>query len=104
MMRWLEEFELTHVDFMRCLKSFHKMHEIWLSLASGFPSSHSAAAFARRQSHIYLDLHKQALTWFTGSADPRFLHITEENIIEVIQEFRKTELGWLESYRSRPSD
>lgn len=97
MQRWLEEFEVKHVDFMRAIKSFNTMHEIWKSLASNADHAGSAA-FARKQSFLYDDLSNSMKEWFLKTAEPRFLHINEENIVETIQSFRNEELGWLYSF------
>lgn len=103
MERWLEEFELKHVEFMRCIKYFHTFSAIWNSLASN-SSMPGMAAFSRRQSSLYWNLHSSAKEWFSKSAEPRFLAITEENLIRTILSFRQQELGWLTKYARLPLD
>lgn len=97
MQRWLEEFELKHLDFIRAIKSHYKMYEVWTALSKKTTDAGSAA-FARRQSFVYYDLHVQTKEWFLKTAEPRFLNITEETIVETIQQFRADELGWLAKY------
>lgn len=96
-MRWLEEFELKHVDFVRCIKSFEKMRSVWLDLA-GSASLPGDSAFARKQASTYYVLHRDASAWFLKTAEPRFLSMTEETLVETISDFRAQELSWLESY------
>lgn len=102
MERWLEEFEMKHIDFMRAMASFHKMHEVWATLSTKVTTAGSAA-FARCQSWLYYELHTHTRAWFLQAAERRFLGITEENIVETIQKFRKEELGWLMKYGRSPA-
>lgn len=97
MMRWLEEFELKHVDFMRCIKSFEKMRSVWTDLAEKvlLPGER---AFARKQAATYDYLQKDASEWFGKTAEPRFLNMTEETLIKTITDFRAKELSWLKTY------
>lgn len=103
MQRWLEEFEIKHIEFMRAIKSFSTMHDIWKSLASSTTHAGSAS-FARRQSYLYLDLCESMRRWFKDTAEPRFLNITEDNIIDTIQKFRADELDWLMKYGHSTSE
>lgn len=64
MMRWLEEFELKHVEFMRSIKSFERMSSVWAELASKTPLPGNAA-FARKQSETFKTLSKDASDWFS---------------------------------------
>lgn len=102
MQRWLEELEIKHIDFMRAIKSFSTMQTIWKSMASAATDA-GPAGFARRQSSLYADLRKDMEKWFEETAEPRFLHITEENVVETIQNFRREELGWLLRYDHPPA-
>lgn len=97
MQRWLEEFELKHVEFMRCIKSFLTMSETWcaLSLEADLPGN---VAFAKRQSLIYRQLHDDAKSLFVKVAEPRFRQLSEQNFVELIRKFREVDLGWLAKY------
>lgn len=97
MMRWLEEFEMKHIEFMRCIQHFRTMHDIWKSLSDELDSP-GDASFARRQSTIFMDLCDDAQEWFREVAEPQFLDLSEGNLVSKLQEFRKQELGWLSSY------
>ena len=33
MMRWLEEYEIKHVEFDRCIKAYSTMSSVWMELA-----------------------------------------------------------------------
>lgn len=98
--RWLEEFEMKHIDFMRSIKSFATMHLNWNELASQQVQP-GKAAFARRQSLLYFRLYEDAKSRFDKTAEPRFKNLTEENLVEILMDFRRTELSWLEDHLQR---
>lgn len=95
MQRWLEDFEMKHIDFMRSIKSFHTMHETWNALAN-HAKDPGKAAFAKRQSKLYLRLHEDTRKRFEEVAEPRFRELSEENLVETLMEFRNVELSWFE--------
>lgn len=95
MQRWLEDFEMKHIDFMRSIKSFHTMHLTWETLANRAKEP-GKVAFARRQSKLYLRLHEDARKRFGEVAETRFRCLSEDNLVEVLKEFRHAELGWFE--------
>jgi len=97
MMRWIEEYELKHVEFQRCIKSFRTMAGIWATLGDK-SADPGRAAFARRQSTVYRELqtdaerlyHLKGLEEFV-KCDPDDL----ETLLRTVREFRRKELGWL---------
>jgi hypothetical protein len=93
MMRWLEEFELKHVEFVRCISSFRAMATAWGSIADG-ETRGGYAAFARHQSHIFCNLHDDAVRLFEKNAEPG-LRAAKDDLVEGIRKLRKRELGWL---------
>lgn len=96
-MRWLEEFEMKHIEFIRSIRHFLSMHEVWTTLAS--ESAHpGSAAFARRQSSLFMDLHCDAVKWYKKVSAPQFLELSEENMVQTLQDFRQQEIGWLQGY------
>ena len=97
MIRWMEEFELKHVDFMRCIKSFDTMRTVWSTMASK-SSSLAAIAIARKESAKYSTLHEDASSLHAKTAEPRFRVMTEGTLVKIIQDFRDRELSWFRSY------
>lgn len=96
-MRWLEEFELKHVEFMRSVQYFDTMREVWGQLA--VEADHEGiTSFCKRQSCLFDSLRENTKAWFNRVAEPRFVNITEENIVSVLRDFREHELGWLATY------
>lgn len=96
-MRWLEEFELKHVEFMRSMQYFATMRNIWGQLAVE-TDNEGTASFCRRQSSIFDGLRESTKVWFNRVAEPRFVNISEENLVSVLRDFREHELGWLATY------
>jgi hypothetical protein len=94
MHRWLEEFELKHTEFKRSIRAFHTMHTVWDTMASK-STLPGHAAFARRQSTIYLDLHNDAKSWFAEAGVPRFVNAADSDFVQELLSFREEELGWL---------
>jgi hypothetical protein len=93
MMRWLEEFELKHVEFVRCITGFDAMMSAWSAVATK-ETREGYAAFARSRSDIYRRLRDQAEDLFQKNAEPHLLEF-RENLIKGIQTLRERELGWL---------
>jgi hypothetical protein len=98
MSRWLEEFELKHIEFIRCIRSFQTMHFAWAAMASKAVGA-GRTAFARRQSTMYLDLHNEAKDWFARKGETRFVNLANyydtTSFVDAVRQFRERELGWL---------
>jgi hypothetical protein len=94
MQRWLEEFELKHIEMRRCIESYQTMSLTWTTLAtkSTLPGP---AAFARRQAEIYNRLHSDALSLFMNKGEPCFVNTPQFGLVKAILNFREQELGWL---------
>jgi hypothetical protein len=104
MMRWLEEYELKHVEFQRCIESFRKMHTIWDSLAEK-SSDPGYAAFARHRSCIYHDLKREAETLFIAKGNKAFQKFKPEDqeaMLRAVIQFRAQELDWLRELAHPP--
>jgi len=93
-MRWLEEYEMKHVELRRCIKSFHKMHSAWESIANNCGNlGHSA--FSRRQSELYCLLHDDAVDRFKRVGYSPFVTCNDSELVSEVYRFRNHELGWL---------
>jgi hypothetical protein len=95
MLRWLEDFELKHVEFVRCIRYFESMHRAWTAMESSCPNSPGYAAFARRQSATFRALKEDAEVWFARAGAPRFVKLSGRSLAEELKAFRKQELEWL---------
>jgi hypothetical protein len=93
MTRWLEEFELKHVELMRCAKSFESMRSAWSTLAAK-ESRSGYSAFARQQAHIYAQLYEDAAGMYARKAEPHF-QVSDHEIPKAMLAFREKELDWL---------
>jgi hypothetical protein len=93
MMRWLEEFELKHAEFIRCINSFRTTAMTWATIA-GEETRDGYAAFARHQSDIFHQLREESECLFQKNAEPG-LWEARDNLLEGIQKLRKQELAWL---------
>lgn len=56
MFRWLEQLEMKMVDFARCHTTFHRMAEVWETLATEKQSLVGFSGFAHRQSSLFKGL------------------------------------------------
>jgi len=103
MMRWLEDFELKHVEIYRSIQFFHMMSKAWSSVASDYmPLGYSE--FASRQSTLFSGLYDDAKKLFEEKGEPRFRNMTESTIVQIVRDFRKQELGWLSRMAGISSD
>lgn len=96
MMRWLEEFELKHVEMARCILSFDRMRSVWDTLATS-SQNQGYAGFARSIASKYHQLHENARELLLVKGAPPLRNIEESTIVEIVQTFRKEELHWLDS-------
>jgi hypothetical protein len=93
MMRWLEEFELKHAEFSRCITGFHAMETGWDTVAKT-AADEGYAGYARRQAKVYRELYDDAVSLFSLVGEARFVK-PSGTILEAVQEFRQDELDWL---------
>jgi hypothetical protein len=93
MMRWLEEFELKHAEFIRCINGFGAMASAWSTIAAA-EARDGYAAFARHQADIYHQLREDAEKLFKKNAEPSLFE-SRDNLIGGIQKLRRQELAWL---------
>ncbi|TFK35116.1 hypothetical protein BDQ12DRAFT_726248 [Crucibulum laeve] len=59
MQRWLEEWEIKQADFMRCIRSFSKMHEVWTELATR-NSNVGHITYAKQKVVMYATMEREA--------------------------------------------
>ena len=96
MLRWLEEFELKHIEFFQCIQTFQKLHLVFAESAK-CEDRKGYATFARRQAAMYQDLQIQAKDLFGRVGEPRLTASDCESAMVVsIQLIRQNELTWLE--------
>jgi hypothetical protein len=93
MMRWLEEFELKHAEFIRCINGFSAMASAWGTLAET-EVREGYAAFARHQADVFGRLREDAEKLFKQNAEPS-LYEARGNLAGGIQKLRQQELAWL---------
>ena len=99
-MRWLEEVEVKHVEFLRTIKHFDASYRAWDSIAKQ-ESRPGFATFARKQCSTYAALRDDALRLFKAAGDVRFVGVRDaRELLGAIYEFRRDELGWLGSHIS----
>jgi hypothetical protein len=72
MMRWMEEFELKHAEFVRCIRSFQFMSVTWEQMASK-ATDPGYAAFGRQQADTYRVLCEDAEKLVTQHGEARFV-------------------------------
>ena len=106
--RWLEEWEMRQADYLRCIRYFGSMSEIWRGLVVDTAKSDSVQlgknAYARKKGHMYADMKKHAIDLLVNQGyghlwndnRPLYEHLEEvralpENIISY--EAKKTTAG-----------
>jgi hypothetical protein len=94
MMRWLEEFELKHAEFTRCIKSFKHMQGVWESLASE-ASKPGYTPFALRQADMYHGLYQDAQQLFDKHGEANLVK-GSPTFMSAACMFQEKELAWLE--------
>jgi hypothetical protein len=75
MERWREEWEVKQADFLRCIRSFGKMADVWQKLSAGAskPEGCSRAsepgrtAYANQKSAMFRDMERHAKTTFRNA-------------------------------------
>ena len=53
MNRWLEQLEIKHAEFERCIRYFTYISETWFQMAKLYACGSGKAAYARRVACIY---------------------------------------------------
>ncbi|TFK32655.1 hypothetical protein BDQ12DRAFT_728501 [Crucibulum laeve] len=68
MQRWLEEWEIKQADFMRCIQSFSKMHEVWTELAAR-NSNDGHITYAKWKAVMYATMERGKTLFCTSRKD-----------------------------------
>ena len=95
-MRWLEEYEMKHMEFRRCIKSFDKMYSAWESIAAECDNP-GYRSFAKRQANVYLRLRDETKTRFAAVGYSRFVECDDLEFVSEVYRFREKEIGWLKT-------
>jgi hypothetical protein len=102
----MEEFELKHAEFARCIRSFDYTSRSWETLAGTGDARPGYAEFARRQANHYRELCTGAQSLFEKHGEERFVH-PKTTLVDAVQDFREQELSWFKditlSSSSHPS-
>ena len=65
MQRWQEEWKMRQADYMRCIRFFRAMGEIWMSLVTDGSNDDLVClgknAYARKQARMYADMDDYAV-------------------------------------------
>jgi hypothetical protein len=96
-MCWIEEYELKHMEFHRCVRSFRHMRTVWNLLAENSVKP-GQATFARYQSSVYRELQLETQRLLTLKGLPEFVKCDLwdiETLLNAVREFHQKELGWL---------
>jgi hypothetical protein len=102
-MRWLEEYELKHMEFIRCIKSFETMRALWGTMAKHHAKP-GYAAFARRQASTYKDLRDDAISRFKHVGNPNLLARGDtSSFVQAVLGLREKHLSWLTAAANRRS-
>ena len=69
--RWQEEWEIRQADYLRCIRYFGKMAEIWKCLVKDSIADTSLVqlgknAYARKKSHMYRSMKEHAVKLLTA--------------------------------------
>jgi hypothetical protein len=73
MERWREEWEAKQADFLRCIRTFGKMADVWQTLSMPEPEGHSKAeeagriAYAKKKSAMFREMERHAKDTFRGA-------------------------------------
>jgi hypothetical protein len=98
MERWQEQFEIKHAEFMRCIKTFQSLKDIWNTLAingSRGPEIGSTA-FARRQSAMFAQMENECREHYKAIGEPFFVNLPPDiTLAQRVSEFRQKEKAWV---------
>ena len=94
----MEEFELKHVEFARCIRSFDYTKDAWETLSAKCVRP-GYGEFARRQADFYKKLHTDVQLLFEKYGEERLVK-HKATITDAIQDFRDQELSWFRALTS----
>jgi hypothetical protein len=96
-LRWLEQVELKHFEFIRLIRSFRYTSSVWRAAAAADEKKTSVGyrAYALKQAAIYRSLERNAITVFRDSSnldilpnDSDFGNISHNVLLIKIKAFR----------------
>lgn len=111
--RWLEQYELKHVEFIRCRDAHTFAGQSWLHVAQpGSSESRSPGfyAYARRQAAMHKQLaqvankkYRQALKKCGDGSLGAVPGVSDgRTLLSAVQEFRVQVFKWMSEYKIRP--
>lgn len=62
--RWQEELERKQAEFMRCIRAFARMADVWTHVAKAKPESAGQVAYARRQAAMWARMESECRARF----------------------------------------
>ncbi|KAF8955769.1 hypothetical protein BDZ97DRAFT_1709000 [Flammula alnicola] len=87
MERWQEEWEKTQADFLRCIRFFGKMHDVWMQLA-GSSSNGGSKAYALKKSAMFKTMERNARDHLNRAGYSHLVLKDSQILADLIQEER----------------
>ncbi|KAF6748307.1 hypothetical protein DFP72DRAFT_760226, partial [Ephemerocybe angulata] len=93
MERWREQWEIKLVEFLRCIRSFTKMSDVWKTL-SDRTSDMSYAIYANKKSAMYMQMAGDVKASLKSlQSDEPTTYIDGEDLVRYITRHRELEIG-----------
>lgn len=97
--RWLEQIEIKHAEFMRCIKSFEKMKQVWTSLAEyhSDDSRPGHVAYARQKAAMYGRMQQECTTRYNSCGVPILVrkNVVDSTLADRVALYRQQEEAWM---------
>ena len=94
---WLEQYEVKHAEFRRCIQSFGFMQRVWSTLADAHAVSGKSgySSFSRRQSAMYATLKADVQESYKKVGNPYLVGTPSgQSLSSRVLSLRKTMLKW----------
>jgi hypothetical protein len=99
MERWQEEWERKQAEFMRCIRSYDKMSDVWAELSKSSPSQ-GHAAYARKKSAMFSRMKQIAQAKFNSAGYTNRVLQDRQILADLIQQDRQMDGQGLEDVLS----
>ena len=97
MQRWQEEWERKQAEFMRCIRSYDKMSDVWADLSKS-SASQGHAAYARKKSAMFSRMKQIAQAKFNAAGYSNRALQDGQILADLIQQDRQMDRRGLEDF------
>jgi hypothetical protein len=94
----MEQYELKHAEFARCIRAFRYYEQAWMAMSAG--GKGGRMAYARRVADMWSGLAAEAEHGYKTVGRAEFVQLGSKRLADVVASWREQELAWMKDWVS----